>query len=86
MKARRPAPRITREAVAAFARLKAAPTRDSWWDEHNKLHAVVGAKLWQWPCVEPPGAVRNYRVDPEAVELWLALDAALVAATTDGKD
>jgi hypothetical protein len=69
---------FTPAVLAAFRDLRDAPPgSDAWWRLHNHLHRLVGAKLWEWPCVEPPDAERNYEVQPEAVALWAELEQAL---------
>jgi len=32
------------------------PACEKWWDEHKRLHALLGMKPWQFPCVENPDA------------------------------
>lgn len=65
---------FTPEALATFSRLRGATYySDEWWSAHNELHRQLGAKLWEWPCVEPPGVDR----EPEAVALWGELEWAL---------
>ena len=58
------------EAVEIFARMQklepkctcvlladeteCCPTCEAWWAEHSKLHRLLRAKLWEWPCIESP--------------------------------
>ena len=65
---------FTPEALATFSRLRGATYySDEWWSAHNELHRQLGAKLWEWPCVEPPGV----DAEAEAVALWRELEWAL---------
>jgi hypothetical protein len=62
---------------------------DTWWEFHSMLHAVVGGKLWEWPCIEDPAASSPYpkgsfadehwKPDLEAQALWQALAKASAA-------
>jgi hypothetical protein len=60
---------------------------DGWWDEHNILHREIGAKPWEWPCVQSPavqnpwpeGSYMDSKWEPnvEAQERYRQLEAAL---------
>jgi hypothetical protein len=68
---------FTPEILDVFRRLRDAEYfSNAWWLEHGTLHRQLGCKLWQWPCVEPPGVERNYVVQPEALALWAELEQA----------
>ena len=59
---------------------------DEWWRLHSLLHKELGAKLWEWPCIQHPEAVscfpegspaaKAWKPDLEAQARWLALEAA----------
>ena len=68
---------FTPEALATFSRLRGTTYySDEWWSAHNELHRQLGAKLWEWPCGEPPGV----DAEAEAVALWRELELALKEA------
>jgi hypothetical protein len=69
--------RFTPDVLEAFRRLKGTRTQENWWKAHNILHNALRCQPWQWPCVEPPDADRNYEPRPEAVALWRQLDQSL---------
>ena len=65
---------FTPEVLSAFSRLRGATYYSpEWWSAHGELHRRLGAKLWEWPCVEPPGV----DAEAEAVALWRELEWAL---------
>lgn len=72
------------------------PACRGWWDAHARLWVLVGAKLWQFPCVQDPEDEcpypegchaaahweRTRQERPEAFELHRALKQATVAMET----
>src|SRR5262245_25775226 len=60
------------------------PGCKEWSDLHSHLHRELGAKVWEWPCIEnpawgnpePPGTHNHERWQPDlkAQERWKALE------------
>src|SRR5262245_42292236 len=60
---------------------------EEWWRLHSLLHKELGAKLWEWPCIQHPEAVtcfpegstaaKTWKPDLRAPARWRALGAAL---------
>jgi hypothetical protein len=93
---RAPTPKITVAAVKLFERMRrlvcctCEPSEcrhcHRWWDLYAELHKELGARLWQWPCIEDPetrnpyrsgsSAYHSWQPDLEAQELWKALASA----------
>jgi hypothetical protein len=58
------------------------PACRSWYDLQDELHAELGLKPWQWPCVPinpfPPGSppACDWRPGGDQLALWQLLDQA----------
>ena len=49
--ARQHKPPVSERAIRLFMKMQ---DRDRWWDLHTELRREVGAKLWEWRCIEDP--------------------------------
>jgi hypothetical protein len=77
---RSPTPKITVTAVRLFESMQrlvccmCGPSEcrhcRRWWDLHSELHKELGARLWQWPCIEHPGTRSPYPRGSEADKRW----------------
>jgi len=54
--ARQHKPPVSERAIRLFMKMQRCRDRDRWWDLHTELRREVGAKLWEWPCIEDPHA------------------------------
>lgn len=53
----------------------------SWWEQHERLHQLLRAKPWQWPCVENSDwQAQGYTPDPDAQRLYRELDRAALTS------
>jgi hypothetical protein len=91
---------ITPAAIAAFARLRAARSKEEWREARNALHDALRAQVWEFPVVEdprepcpfPPGCYAAERwqqeraANPGPVELWLQLERMVAARTAPDGD
>ena len=63
---------ITPKAVKAFQAMQAALSVEAWWQHHDVLHDEMGAKPWDWPCIEDPDDTNPYSVGCSAHSHWIA--------------
>lgn len=62
---------LTPAIVAVFARLRQLPSdSDEWWTVHRELHDLIGARPWEFPCVEAPDEPNPYPAGCFAAERW----------------
>jgi hypothetical protein len=43
---------------------------ERWWDQYSILHDELKAEIWDWPCIQTPGAVTPYPEGSYAAEHW----------------
>src|ERR1700758_2226251 len=77
-------PPVSVRAVRLFMKMRRCRDSDRWWDLHTELRREVGAKLWEWPCIEDPRAgnpeipgtynYERWKPDEKARERWRALE------------
>ena len=67
----RPARRkISPEAVDAFRRMQRAISDKVRQQHYNRLHDLLGARPWEWPCIEDPNEPCPYEPGTEAARHW----------------
>jgi len=87
-------PPVSELAIRLFMKMQRCRNCDRWWDLHTELRREVGAKLWEWPCIEDPHAgnpekpgtynYERWKPDEKARARWRALEQGAVSARCDG--